>query len=68
MTEKTKNIDLKTATDEELNNELTLLMQGLQYNASRPYLEFIYRVLIDEITIGDFAALINTISKGRGFE
>jgi len=64
MTDKTKNIDLTTASDEELNNELTLLMQGLQYNASRPYLEFIYRVLIDEITIDD----IDTISKGRAFE
>ena len=64
MTDKTKNIDLKTASDDELNMELTHLMQGLQYNASRPYLEFIYRVLTDEITIKD----IDTISKGRAFE
>lgn len=64
MTDKTKNIDLTTASDEELNNELTSLLHGLCYNASRPYLEFIYRVLIDEITIDD----IDTISKGRAFE
>ena len=63
MTEKTKNIELKTATDEELNHEMTLLLHGLCYNASRPYREFIYRVLIDEITIDD----IDTISKGRSF-
>jgi hypothetical protein len=64
MTDKTKNIDLTTATDEELNMELTNLLHGLCYNASRPYREFIYRVLIDEITIED----IDTISKGRAFE
>jgi hypothetical protein len=64
MTDKTKNIDLTTASDDELNNELTNLLHGLCYNASRPYLEFIYRVLTDEITIED----IDTISKGRAFE
>lgn len=64
MTDKTKNIDPTTCTDEELNNELTLLLHGLCYNASRPYLEFIFRVLTDEITIED----IDTISKGRAFE
>jgi hypothetical protein len=64
MTDKTKNIDPTTCTDDELNNELTLLLHGLCYNASRPYLEFIYRVLTDEITIDD----IDTISKGRAFE
>jgi len=64
MSDKIKNIDLNTASDDELNNELTLLLHGLCYNASRPYLEFIYRVLIDEITIDD----IDTISKGRAFE
>jgi hypothetical protein len=64
MTDKTKNIDLTIASDDELNNELTNLLHGLCYNASRPYLEFIYRVLTDEITIED----IDTISKGRAFE
>ena len=64
MSDKIKNIDLNTASADELNNELTLLLHGLCYNASRPYLEFIYRVLIDEITIDD----IDTISKGRAFE
>jgi hypothetical protein len=64
MTDITKNIDPTTCTDDELNNELTLLLHGLCYNASRPYREFIYRVLTDEITIDD----IDTISKGRAFE
>lgn len=64
MTDKIKNIDPTTASDEELNNELTLLLHGLCYNASRPYREFLFRVLIDEITIED----IDTISKGRAFE
>ena len=47
-----------------LKVELKFLLEEICNTASRPYLEFIRRVLLDEISIED----IDTISKGRAFE